>query len=309
MRDQVYVLGAGFSRDAGGPLTSEFLSYSSENRVVSDLQETPEFEAVRELSNGLPLDESNIEGILNYVSNLKFVGRSTIGRFSPQTILDFLTEYTVALLASRLRRPPAYYATFVDTVLSNKRVAILTFNYDLLLDSLLADRIGRFDYGFPAEDRYRLYGGLTGVRSGVPLLKLHGSINWSICSVCRAIGLHREFVPLGRSCPRGCSGRWRGMIVPPTWDKLPYATNLRLLWKQARDLLENASKVTVIGFSFSPLDSLAKDLFRRSFRKNESVEVHVHNGPNYNYIALEQRLGHPFEESGLLCETVLKLHS
>jgi len=307
LRDQIFVLGAGFSRDAGGPITSEFLEYSNESQAVRKLQETSEFQAIRQLSDSLPLDESNIEGVLNYVGNLKFVGNSRVGRFSPQTILDFLTQYIVTLLAGRIRNPPSYYAKFVDSVLSNSRAGVLSFNYDLLLDSLLINRIGQLDYGFPAEDRYRLYGGLSGVRQGIPLIKLHGSINWTTCSVCRTIGLHRGVAPLYRNCPReNCNGVWKGMIVPPAWNKLPYATNLRLLWNQARDLLENASKVIIIGFSFSALDSLAMDLFRRSFRKNDSVDVYVHNGPRYNYVRLEQYIGHSFEEYGLTCEELLE---
>jgi len=298
MRDEVYVLGAGFSKDAGGPLVSEFLSESRQNRAVSDFQEASEFTAVKRLLESLPRAERNIEGVLNYVSNLRFV-RGSISRFSPQTILDFLTDYIVALLAGRVKDVPEHYNTFVNNVLSSDRAAILTFNYDLLMDSLLAEHAGQFNYGFPSEDRYRLYGGLRRVRAGIPLLKLHGSINWSICSFCHTIGLHQEVVHTGRACPRGCSGRWKPLIVPPTWDKLPYATNLRLLWAQAKDLIENASTVVVIGFSFSPLDRLARDLFRRSFSRNKSVELHVHNGPNYEYEALELSLGVKTESSGL----------
>ena len=86
MRDHVFVLGAGFSRDAGGPLTSEFLDYSDENAAVRSLQETPEFEAVRHLANGMSADEGTIEGVLNRVSNLRFLGRGRIARFSRHSL-------------------------------------------------------------------------------------------------------------------------------------------------------------------------------------------------------------------------------
>lgn len=293
MAEEIFVLGAGFSKDANGPLVSEFLDRSDpSNRGVSAFWKTPEYQHVEAITESLSSGERNIEGVFNYLNSLKFSG-GKVGRYSPKSILEFLSDYVLGLLEWRIQYPPPqHYQKFVDDFMDESSTGIVSFNYDILMDLLLMEKFARFDYGFPAQSKYRLYGGLRNVRAGIPLLKLHGSTNWSVCSFCRNIGLHSKEMISGRNCLRGnCNGVRRPLIVPPVWDKLAYASNLQLLWKQAKRLLEGADRIFVIGFAFSPLDHVARDLFRSSVSKNSGVELHVHNGPHYDYEALERFLG------------------
>jgi len=299
----LFILGAGFSRPAGGPLLREMLDETNEQNkaIVGEFWETAEWQVIRRLVSTLPQDEQNVEGVFNALSSRAFLGKN-VGRYAARTLMDRLVGYVAALVGGRVRSPRGMevYDHFLRDVLGNDESAIISFNYDFVLEELLMEGYGGLDYGFPATSRYRYYR-LRNARKGPYLFKLHGSINWVICGVCRTIWLH-DRLALGRRgapCPRSsCQGKLRLLIIPPMWNKEPVAKDIELLWREASALFPQSEEVLIIGFSFPHADRLALDLIRNGLSANPDARVYVHNGDRYDYAGLSKRLGREFTSTG-----------
>ena len=170
--------------------------------------------------------------------------------------------------------PPVPYETFAELVarMSAKRpadVSLITFNYDLGTDYALAFAQIPFSYGL-GEDP----GG------ALDLLKLHGSLNWGRCASCgnivptdvnqlaktvrirssdsvrlEASQRVAELVHCGSALGTG------PVIVPPTWNKGMYHSQIDQVWKKAARHLSEAEYVFIIGYSYPPTDEFFRYLY------------------------------------------------
>ena len=178
----------------------------------------------------------------------------------------------------RMRAPKAY-AHFADLVqeLSKSRptrVAIISFNYDLGVDFSLMDAEIPFDYGFSDNEM------------SVGLYKLHGSLNWGRCAKCQNIqvlGLRDylksghikigDYVKLSESpvdfsrglpslhhCGNVCLSP-EPVIVPPTWNKGKYHSELCKVWRKAAAVLRTAQRIYVCGYSYPVTDEFFRYLY------------------------------------------------
>jgi hypothetical protein len=127
----------------------------------------------------------------------------------------------------------------------------------------------------------------------LPLLKLHGSLNWYV-----PVG-NKQPPPLGdakrkprctarKSVPNvfrlrlkeGVTWTWP-VIVPPVADKgVLLGGILRGLWQQAAAALSRARSVLLFGYSFPNADAEAEALFRSACRTGSLHSVVVLN-PDY----------------------------
>jgi NAD-dependent SIR2 family protein deacetylase len=111
----------------------------------------------------------------------------------------------------------------------------------------------------------------------VPLLKLHGSVNWYLCEKCGVVydgGTFRNafqrmengrFIatlehPRAHSCSQ-VPARDIPVIVPPSWDKSRYQNSLRIVWARAAQELAVADEIYVIGYSLPETDAFFRYLF------------------------------------------------
>lgn len=152
-------------------------------------------------------------------------------------------------------------------------VSVLTTNYDILAERALRNvprpRVPRpgFHYGNGAErllgGGYPSYAHIQAVDAAgkVPLLKLHGSVSWSIHD-----GVLKKF--------HDCRPAVRGdaAIVAPVANKEvpPY---LQPTWNRARELLTSASSWIFIGYSLPEYDHQVRGLLRSSSRHLPLVHV------------------------------------
>ncbi|MEW5918939.1 MAG: hypothetical protein AB1762_21225 [Gemmatimonadota bacterium] len=164
-------------------------------------------------------------------------------------------------LVQPLRRRPAPPWSFI------------TFNYDLALDFALHWSMLPIDYGFGHA-----------AAGAVPVLKLHGSLNWAMCPKCkeiRAADFSAHFrrdvgfqpkpnsaypIPssgllrlLGAHC-QGEDAPTEPAIVPPTWNKTQYHTLFGAVWRRAAEELSKAEVIYVIGYSLPESDVFFRDL-------------------------------------------------
>ncbi|MBI3669831.1 MAG: hypothetical protein HY237_08650 [Acidobacteria bacterium] len=150
--------------------------------------------------------------------------------------------------------------------------SIITFNYDLCADFA-------FHFG-SIPVRYCL--DVSEDEDALPLLKLHGSLNWGTCSVCgkvvpwflsnffegrywdlaglsnvtlRLSSMSREF----KHCPSGgVSGPY---VVPPTWNKAQYHEYLEPVWRGASAELADAENIFICGYSLPDTDNFFTYLY------------------------------------------------
>lgn len=145
--------------------------------------------------------------------------------------------------------------------------AVITFNYDCLIDDALRRKAGRGwnpgrSYGFEIEADAASPWRPTNpkgrpAKTPISLLKLHGSLNWD-----RSAGSEPSQLVL-RQDPYTHRGRTAAEVVPPVWDKtIKEDPVLRHIWKEARRTLPTGPVLLVIGYSVPPTDLLSQALIR-----------------------------------------------
>jgi hypothetical protein len=144
---------------------------------------------------------------------------------------------------------------------------VVTFNYDVGLDWALRSSGLMPNYH------------LEGSTGDIPLLKLHGSLNWAECESCHKIvtstdplegdvgtlRLHRVQKFVWKAAPRcSCGGPVpfeKPVLVPPSWDKSEYRQTIRAVWKRAAQELAEATTIIICGYSIPESDSFFKYLY------------------------------------------------
>ncbi len=234
------------------------------------------------------LDLDNIEALFGAIEMGVLLGKlanrdeNSIQQLRNNLItLIFKTLETCIRFPTRNRQvlPPEPYGLLVEALRGKRgelrrspplELGFITFNYDLALDFALGSAGIRYTYSLPTEDSQD---GL------VPLLKLHGSINWGACSKCGVIVPYRtsearfdlwddaEYVRynLGTLLPERnhCDAPLPlpPVIVPPTWNKTQYHGQLAEVWRRASAVLSEAENVFVVGYSLPETDAFFRYLY------------------------------------------------
>lgn len=192
-----------------------------------------------------------------------------------------------------------------------RQVSVITFNHDLLIENALSmvssARYGhvwcmQHAYGFPesigvcANQREAFDWGCPGHRGQhIPLLKLHGSVNW----VFRTRAAHPPaeasrrrrdlLVWTNRELPihnRRLSGDKRdwylwSLIVPPIYEKHGYIRDeLQRVWDQAGVVLRAADRVVFWGYSFPRADVHARYFLQSAAQANRAIRKPVLINPD-----------------------------
>jgi len=256
----------------------------------------------------LPLD--NIETLFGAVEMGRIIGKLPN---RPIEEINRLRELIITLIVRTLELsipfpvsdqhiypPPPYddFAKVLKKLVDEQKdfkSSIITFNYDLALDYSMHHQGIPYDYYLirsPDEENREL-----------PFLKLHGSINWGVCPVCKAIvprfiqeaNFHifpdtkQVYYDLGSKISQKshCDEKpLQGpLLVPPTWNKTDYQKDVANVWKRAARDLSEAENIIVIGYSLPETDLFFRYLYaigtesRTILRKfwvfdpDESVEI------------------------------------
>jgi hypothetical protein len=166
-------------------------------------------------------------------------------------------------------RAPFPYENFLDLLEKiDNPVSIITFNYDVGID-----------FAFHVKEKTLDYSLGSGTRIGMSVLKLHGSLNWVVCTNCQRIVArplkdldgagnlierrdpeYARVIASARTlqfrCP-DCPGISHNeiAIVPPTWNKATaYRIGMQSVWRRAAEHLADAEEIFVMGYSVPPTD-------------------------------------------------------
>lgn len=299
----VFIFGAGASKQAGAPLMSDFIDKAEElyrggHMGVMEAKEefNDVFKAIsdlRAIHQKAYLNLDNFETLFGAIEMAHLTGklasrnRESIAelRKSIVTLIVKTLEYSILFPVNnnKITPPPPYdeFARMLVRVQRQKKrltgnkpeLSFLTFNYDLTLDYALhfMEGWGHFDYCLSEEAD----------TSKLPLLKLHGSINWGVCRECSKVipfdlddldysNHYLNDVPgiqfkLGSDIERkqhhGLPLKSTPVLVPPTWNKTGYHEDLAHVWSRASKELEAAENIFVIGYSLPETDSFFRYLY------------------------------------------------
>jgi NAD-dependent SIR2 family protein deacetylase len=308
----VYILGAGFSKDAGGLLMNEFLrrrQLGSRRETLNRIYPKIKRFMQQSIQDGVIGPDWNIEEFFNLVSEadllkLKFK-RSGENDWEASKIYRDLVDCIVNELLLSMRKKlrnrnpqlPSHYVDFGKRYVK-RDVTIITFNWDHIPEWLLFSKFGSLDYCLDVDNVKKVNRNLGNIFKGIKLLKLHGSVNWLICeNPNHPIHIYNSWqaqkVRLD-SC-RKCDCQLYKMVVPPVWHKRGYAQRIGELWETAADELCDADKIVIIGYSLPIFDISAKYLLLLSSYLNSKVKVEIVNGRDFDDERYKQIFKHAME--------------
>lgn len=305
MAKTVFILGAGASHEAGAPVMKDFLD------VAEEVAGSPELDIVvngvnkfnRTYSN-FPVRPDNLEDIFAVFEMAKVLGY--FPGLKPEEVkdlvpamsavigktLDETMDYTLVEHAKGGWYPhaPDVYANFVSLVRDIRGkaphkhdVAVITFNYDVALDWAFADR------SYSDSTQCISYALGEPSRGGIPLLKLHGSLNWAkfkdedgekvvpwdINSYLDARVARSPWDPRSeaeKSVKIHMSEHIKQhrfsdaapivapFIIPPTWNKSGHYGEISSVWAAAARALSGAKNIFVLGYSMPETDVFFRHL-------------------------------------------------
>lgn len=294
MSQTVFILGAGASQEAGGPLMNGFLDAAEQ--IWKDKQPnkpTASFDLVFKALGSLnaahakaALDTNHLEEVFGACEMGKLTGR--LADLHPEEIEELGVAFRRVIVTTLDRSisfpieqgrlmPPEPYTRFGRLVSKLNEagfgpVSFITFNYDMAIDALLFSQRERVDYCFGTPEA-----------NHVPLMKLHGSVNWARCTKCKRVApwtlneffskrswsphLQFEKAPRVRldmtldqfkHCEVECSPE--AVIVPPTWNKAQYQ-EIVSVWQHAARHLSEAENIVIVGYSLPSADQFFRYLY------------------------------------------------
>jgi hypothetical protein len=161
----------------------------------------------------------------------------------------------------------------------NMRNTIITFNYDTLVEDALSDLGVPFHYGLSStsanlETEAKCVLSDQASANTIPILKLHGSINWSVPNS------HNERVDVHGSYGDLRARNGRVLLLPPTWRKA-FGGHLMGIWETALRSISEATRIIIIGFSMPPTDTHFKYLIASGLRDNISLRKLIFVNPGF----------------------------
>lgn len=301
MSRTVFILGAGASRESGGPLISDFLDIAYELRrkglTGPDAQSFDlVFDAIAELQSihsKSTLDLDNIEAVFAAFEMLNLFGKQ-LASFTEEQIQNLgpsIRRVIVRVLETQIRlpvtrssgagvkvEPPPPYQAFANLLMQMQSedrdsVTVITFNYDLALDYAFHFLNVPVDYCLDSANR----------KGHVQIMKLHGSLNWARFAGNKAAVawplesfLSRHSWPLltpGEPVPLLLASHLSDfkmgdesalpdpVIVPPTWNKTQYQNQIAPVWRRASLHLSAAENIFVMGYSLPETDPFFRYLY------------------------------------------------
>lgn len=299
----VFILGAGFSRDANIPLQGELLpevlkrdgaetiksfinrvygldSNAAANLALEDVY-TPIHQAV---TNGQYLKSYGVEA-------LKEIER-TLNLLIAQVIDDCVG-------------PAEYAHKFVEYLQKqaapkSDKFSIISLNWDIMLDKILFQKLkedkdetnkerGTLDYCCHTtgiDEKNPIMPGIIASerkKYAIKLMKLHGSLNWVSCPQCSRLFINQTEKEGIRAfnrtaeCPK-CDDdiHLEAELALPTFQKDLKRFHFQHIWNQAGIELSEAAKLVFIGYSFPLADFDFRALITKHLPTNAHVDVVLH---------------------------------
>jgi hypothetical protein len=185
-------------------------------------------------------------------------------------------------LAGKTTRVPnnELYKLFCEKKLTPKdikNIAVISFNFDCLINEALDlndgfsfDYMIGFDYHFDSQIN-------THVEARkIPLIKLNGSLDWGICQTCGKHTLISFYIrpeSYDKNLCKNCNEPLTPNIVAPHEQ---YPNKFDGLYEVTERIINEASKITIIGYSFPDYDQKIINIFSKTLRSDSTIFVVDH---------------------------------
>jgi len=318
-RDVVFVFGAGASYADGAPLQADILPIIMSDELP-DIRNSKTGQSVTEfIADNFAWDEQaqiyptleTVFGFLDYFISQDEHLSAQYSNVRIRAIKEGLIKLIHYVISVKSNEQGKTYRAFWEAVCrNNPNIAILTLNYDTLLEDAFSNikaGPGSIDYclhlmNYDLGEKIR-----TGYRTlnpdAIKIMKGHGSLNWKYCHCCKQVLLtsrdtridlfeeHNNEDP-GSSvkyfCPMDAS-EFETLIIPPSHIKKISHPVISQILSEAMREIRSCKKVVFVGYSFPDADVHFKALFKKSLSHGQQVIV-VNNSKSktlkYNYLAL-----------------------
>lgn len=208
-----------------------------------------------------------LQGAADFYRAFKIDRGRIMGR--PQRTIDHFYRVLPRMMRWCITDDCAHHARLAKAL--RPKDAIISLNYDCVMDSALRDHAGRrwdpsVGYGLKivrGAEAWRDWGPGRTASTPIRLLKLHGSLNWR-----SQTSLLSTRSPYERATAKG-------VVVPPLGRKPVTERPFRSVWEQARVRIRSARRLVVIGYSLPPADYLVRALLRADLDPSRIAELVV----------------------------------
>ncbi|MBP1525632.1 MAG: SIR2 family protein [Spiroplasma ixodetis] len=180
--------------------------------------------------------------------------------------------------------------TFIEKNKDN--IFIITTNWDTLLEKYFIENKIFYDYNF--NNPYTNVGyKWKKVENKIPIIKIHGSIDWFICISCNNIQIinpieinyifRNDFNAICHTCNeynKNDELLKLPQIITPTMIKSLKSQIFINLWKNACDLLKNANEIFFIGYSIPIADFEFRYILKKNINNNVKINVILSKNDN-----------------------------
>ena len=318
--DTVFVLGAGFSRRAAIPLQSEILSaVRSLDLLVPPLDiQAKYFDAyalVKEFMNHFfeVLGNPSLEDVFTFLDDaisrrqhclgFKWTDLAEVHSAFAQLIVVSFLDRQARISDSDWRMYKDIAAGMLSQVKGPLPSVVLSLNWDCVAERALAFAMHAVDgmsirccpAATPLGNVEEIEAWKPSNSLKLPVLKLHGSIDWFLCPECGRLftgsavdesALCRYAV--GMECPCcGLSMVSRStstlfpLIVSPTYLKAIDQPRVSLIWHWAHLALRAARRVVFVGYSLPNSDFALRNLLKRSLDSKTAIDVVLRRNDDY----------------------------
>lgn len=338
MEKTVYFLGAGFSADAGGPIQNGIIlsilsdafsrKYSFDNKVVESKAKFISFiQDDLQISKNL-WHQIALEDIFTPIDRSILNGKS-FKKYDSKKLVDLREEFHYLMGVAiqfgvdnptKNKQYVTDFATYINNIakervhnIKNDKIAIITTNWDILLDNSLnklakeycaeqsekgTDKIAVVDYCCyisSLHDNPFIKPGLLALGKkgyNMKYLKLHGSMNWLHCPTCQRMFVKydvKTMLSSDKHC-KHCKKNYyledinavklKSNLLLPTFIKDLSNIQIQLVWQNAGIELSEATKVVFVGYSLPQADFEIRQLLSRCITNHAEVEVVLYPGKN-----------------------------
>lgn len=298
---KTFFLGAGFSAPFGHPVMDRFLGDAdSSDRLNDDDRSLLKKFALdaRRANSFLESSPTNLEDILSFAVMGDRLGltKENDGESSKQ--LRTIIQKVYTKLPSDLQMYWDRYKPLLKLIPSNKdedpiklrkSLSFITTNYDLNAESAF-HQLGCEAYlGFKLNRKEDVNGPRTTrwlyCDVGIPLYKLHGSVNWFFSKDGKELIVEDRVVPVhgnledrvSVSIPYLCAKDYKPpdapVIIPPSFLKPDLPEPLKAVWKGAAKELSTTHVLAFVGYSFPPSDTEMMYFLARALMDNTNLQV------------------------------------
>jgi NAD-dependent SIR2 family protein deacetylase len=289
----LFFLGAGASKPPPSniPVVSELLdelwkrSNKMENKPLAKLEAwctENKINNIEEMLTGVTLSDfmrrnRKVHNLLNSVlypewSSLKELSIRDVESVSSfQNMIDTFFSLLVGTMLNA--QPNPIHGAIADFIKSFGNTNIVTTNYDVCMDQALDN----------AKIEHSYVIGSHNGKGSVPLVKMHGSINWFYCQTCQNVLMPtvenmrnavKNDVPYAVTgmCPV-CTAPTKQFIVPPTTYKFLIYPPIVEVWNAGRQIFESSKIYVIIGYSFSLGDDYISKMLLKAIREDPTKQL------------------------------------